>query len=110
MSLLLVAHGTRKHHGVTMIGDLSQRVAAVLDQQVHVAFVDVLGPTPQELLATAPLSDQPTTLVPAFLSRGYHVCTDIPAHIAASGHPDVTVTEALGPGPQLIRVLTDRLI
>src|SRR5262249_34206956 len=44
------------------------------------------------------------------LSRGYHVTADIPAHIAASGHPDVTVTEALGPGPQLVRVLADRLI
>ena len=37
-------------------------------------------------------------MVPAFLSRGYHVTTDIPAHVEASGHPDVTVTEALGPG------------
>ena len=49
-------------------------------------------------------------VVPAFLSRGYHVSSDIPAHVAASGHPDVTVTEALGPGPQLVRVLADRLI
>jgi sirohydrochlorin ferrochelatase len=48
--------------------------------------------------------------VPAFLSRGYHVGVDIPAHVEASGHPDVTVTEALGPSPQLARVLADRLI
>ena len=48
--------------------------------------------------------------MPAFLSRGYHVTTDIPAHVEASGHPDVTVTEALGPGPQLVRVLADRLV
>jgi len=50
------------------------------------------------------------TLVPAFLSRGYHVTSDIPMHVDASGHPAVTVTEALGPGPQLVRVLADRLI
>jgi sirohydrochlorin ferrochelatase len=49
-------------------------------------------------------------VVPAFLSRGYHVTSDIPTHVDASGHPDVTVTEALGPGPQLVRVLADRLI
>src|SRR6202008_1151287 len=66
------------------------------------------GPTPSEVLAATP--DESVTLVPAFLSRGYHVTTDIPAHVEASGHPDVTVTEALGPGPQLVRVLADRLI
>ena len=36
--------------------------------------------------------------------------TDIPEHVAASGHPDVTVTQALGPGPQLVRVMGDRLV
>ena len=108
MSLVLVAHGTRKQRGVAMIGDLAQRVSAVLGQAVHVSFVDVLGPMPSEVLAGTP--DEPVTLVPAFLSRAYHVTTDIPAHVEASGHPDVTVTEALGPGPQLVRVLADRLV
>jgi sirohydrochlorin ferrochelatase len=108
MSLVLVAHGTRKQRGVAMVGDLAQRVSAMLGQTVHVSFVDVLGPRPSEVLAGTP--DEPVTLVPAFLSRGYHVTSDIPAHVEASGHPDVTVTEALGPGPQLVRVLADRLI
>ncbi len=49
MSLLLVAHGTRKQRGVAMVGDLAQRVSAMLGQPVHVAFVDVLGPTPSEV-------------------------------------------------------------
>jgi sirohydrochlorin ferrochelatase len=105
---LLVAHGTRKQRGVEMVGDLAQRVSSVVGQQVHVAFVDVMGPTPTEVLQS--LNEQPVVVVPAFLSRGYHVSSDIPAHVAASGHPDVTVTEALGPGPQLVRVLADRLI
>ena len=108
MSYLLVAHGTRKQRGVSMVGDLAAQVSSVLGQQVHVAFVDVLGPTPSEVLAGMPA--EPVTLVPAFLSRGYHVTTDIPEHVEASGHSDVTVTEALGPGPQLVRVLADRLI
>jgi sirohydrochlorin ferrochelatase len=107
MSFVLVAHGTRKQRGVQMVGDLAQRVSATVGQQVHVSFVDVLGPTPSAVLASMA---GPAIVVPAFLSRGYHVTTDIPAHVAASAHPDVTVTEALGPGPQLVRVLADRLI
>lgn len=108
MNLVLVAHGTRKHRGVSLIGDLAAQVSDALDRPVRVAFVDVLGPTPRELL-TATL-DQPTVLVPAFLARGFHVGGDIPAHVQSSGHRDVTITRALGPDPQLIRVLVDRLI
>jgi sirohydrochlorin ferrochelatase len=107
MSLVLVAHGTRKQSGVAMVGDLAQRVSATLGQSVHVSFVDVLGPTPSEVLASM---TGPAIVVPAFLSRGYHVTADIPAHVETSGHPDVTVTEALGPGPALVRVLADRLV
>ena len=108
MSFLLVAHGTRVQRGVSLIGDLAARVSQTLDRPVHVAFVDVLGPTPAELLSAT--TDRPTVLVPAFLARGYHVRNDIPAHVAGSGHPDVTVTPALGPDPALIRVLVDRLL
>jgi sirohydrochlorin ferrochelatase len=107
MSLMLVAHGTRKQQGVAMIGDLAEQVSETLGQTVHVSFVDVLGPTPSDVLTQM---DEPAIVVPAFLSRGYHVTSDIPTHVDASGHPDVTVTEALGPGPQLVRVLADRLI
>ena len=108
MSFVLVAHGTRLPRGVSLIGDLADRVAQTLDRPVHVAFVDVLGPTPAELLSAT--TDRATVLVPAFLARGYHVRHDIPAHVADSGHPDVTVTAALGPDPALVRILVDRLL
>lgn len=108
MSFLLVAHGTRVQRGVSLIGDLAEQVSQALDRPVRVAFVDVLGPSPSELLSTSP--DQPTVLVPAFLARGYHVSRDIPEHVDASGHCDVTVTHALGPDPALVRVLVARLI
>ncbi|BBZ35814.1 sirohydrochlorin chelatase [Mycolicibacterium confluentis] len=106
--LVLVAHGTRKPGGVEMIGHLADRVSTSLGQRVRVAFVDVLGPTPAEVLAS--LHRQRAVLVPAFLSSGYHVRNDIPEHVEASGHPDVTVTPALGPCPQMVRVVTERLI
>lgn len=108
MSFLLVAHGTRKQRGVSLIGDLAEQVSQAVDRPVRVAFVDVLGPSPSELLSSS--SDAPTVLVPAFLARGYHVSRDIPEHVEASGHCDVTVTRALGPDPALVRVLVDRLI
>lgn len=108
MNLLLVAHGTRKARGVALIGDLAQRVGAIMGSPVHVAFVDVLGPTPTEVLSSSPMTG-PAIVVPAFLSRGYHVSTDLPSHVIASGHRDVTVTEPLGPSPQIVRVLAARL-
>lgn len=104
MNLLLVAHGTRKPAGVKMVGDLAQRVSELLDKQVRVAFVDVLGPTPREVLSAS------TIVVPAFLACGYHVNTDIPAHATASGHTDAIITPPVGPSPQLVRVLSDRLV
>ncbi len=107
MSFVMVAHGTRKPSGVSLVGDLAQRVSDALDARVHVAFVDVLGPTPSEVLREL---DAPAIVVPAFLSRGYHVNTDIPGHMAASGHRNVLITEALGPSPQLGRILADRLV
>jgi sirohydrochlorin ferrochelatase len=107
MNRILVAHGTRKPSGVALIGDIADRVAATLGERIDVAFVDVVGPTPTDVLGSAP--DRPAVLVPAFLSRGYHVRSDIPDHVRASGHPGVTVAAALGPDPQLVRVVADRM-
>lgn len=105
---VLVAHGTRKPGGVAMVEDLARRVGETLEREVHVAFVDVLGPTPAEVLARLP-QHRPAVLVPAFLAGGYHVRVDVPAHVEASAHPDVTVTRPLGPCPGTVRVLADRL-
>jgi sirohydrochlorin ferrochelatase len=111
MNLVMVAHGTRRPGGVAMIGDLAAQVSTLLGATVRVAFVDVLGPTPGELLSryAAPCDVRPAIVVPAFLSRGYHVRSDLPAHVAGSGHPNVTVTPALGPGRQITQLLADQL-
>src|SRR6476659_7287264 len=113
MSLILAAHGTRRQSGVAMIGDLAARVSEQLDRTVQVAFVDVLGPTPSEVLSDLRARRRdcpPAIVVPAFLSRGYHVRADLPAHIVASGHPNVTVTPALGPSPAVARILCQNLV
>ena len=110
MDLILAAHGTRRAGGVAMIADLASDVSALLDRPVHVAFVDVVGPTPCEVLSRAAAGGRLAIVVPAFLSRGYHVRTDLPAHVAASGHPNVIVTPALGPSGDIARVLTQLLV
>lgn len=108
MSLILAAHGTRRPGGVAMIGDLAAKVSRHLGRTVRVAFVDVLGPTPSEVLSAA--GGHRAVVVPAFLSRGYHVRSDVPAHVAASGHPNVLITPALGPDGEIARIVADQLV
>lgn len=102
---ILVAHGTRSEHGVSMIADLADKVSAQIGS-TRVAFVDVLGPSPSEVLRGI---DGPAVVVPAFLASGYHVRKDLPEHIEASGHQGVSVSRSLGPDPELARVLALRL-
>jgi sirohydrochlorin ferrochelatase len=102
---ILVAHGTRSQHGVEMIAELADKVSAQIGP-TRVAFVDVLGPSPSEVLSGV---DGPAVVVPAFLAEGYHVRQDLPEHIVASGHQATSVSRALGPDPELARVLAQRL-
>jgi sirohydrochlorin ferrochelatase len=104
-TLVLVAHGTRSSVGVGTVARLAEMVSERVGP-VRVAFVDVLGPTPSEVLAEI---DGPAVLMPAFLASGYHVRVDIPDHVARTGRTDVRVTRALGPDPAIARVLLARL-
>ncbi|MQY20052.1 sirohydrochlorin chelatase [Nocardia macrotermitis] len=116
-ALVLVAHGTRSERGVRMIGDLAAAVSRELRgnaapedvsaPQVRTAFVDVLGPTPSEVLRE--LGSVPAVVVPAFLASGYHVYQDVPREVSESEHPSVTVTSAMGPDAALARVMRMRL-
>ncbi|MDI9895381.1 sirohydrochlorin chelatase [Rhodococcus sp. IEGM 1381] len=103
--LVLVAHGTRNPRGVEMIAALADAVSTRIGT-TRVAFVDVLGPSPAEVLRDTPES---AVVVPAFLASGYHVHTDVPREIADSAHASVAVTRALGPDPVLAEVMLDRL-
>lgn len=109
MNLILVAHGTRTPAGIAMISGLAERVAVLLHRVVRVAFVDVLGPGPAEILTDMAGTGEPAIMVPAFLSRGYHVRTDLPAQVAVSGHADVRIAAALGPCPRIAAVIAARL-
>ncbi|WP_432421367.1 sirohydrochlorin chelatase [Nocardia carnea] len=82
---------------------------------VRTAFVDVLGPSPSEVLgdlvAQSPECADlaPAVVVPAFLASGYHVYQDVPREVGDSGHSAVTVTAAMGPDPALARIMAVRL-
>lgn len=82
---------------------------------VRTAFVDVLGPSPAEVLrdlatrAVVAGDSVPAVVVPAFLASGYHVYQDVPREVSDSGHPAVTVTAAMGPDPALARIMAVRL-
>ena len=106
VSPVLVAHGTRNPHGVNVIAEIADLVGKRIGT-VRTAFVDVLGPTPSEVIADA---DRRAVLVPAFLASGYHVRRDIPEHVAASGRRDTIITRALGPDPAIAAVARLRLI
>lgn len=107
MTVVVIAHGTRDRAGVAvarqLVGALRGRLPA---RPVLLAFVDVLGPGVREVVSGA---CGPVTVVPAFLSSGYHVRTDVPSQVAATGRRDVTVSAALGPHPLLMNAMADRL-
>lgn len=107
MSVVIAAHGTQDPAGVAVAHELAGALRARLPaRQVSLAFVDVLGPKVSEVLAATP---GPVTVVPAFLSSGYHVRTDVPREVAATGRRDVTISSALGPHPLLVGAMKERL-
>lgn len=106
--LLLVAHGTRDPAGALATEALAERVRAALPgERVRVAYADVRAPSVTDVLAQH--RGEPVVVVPAFLASGYHVRTDIPAQITASGHRHAVLAEAFGPAPELVAVMVERL-
>jgi sirohydrochlorin ferrochelatase len=106
-TVVVAAHGTRDPAGVAVAHQLVTELRARLPgRSVLLAFVDVLGPAVRDVVAGAP---GPVTVVPAFLTSGYHVRTDVPREVATTGRRDVTVTAAFGPYPLLVSAMADRL-
>lgn len=106
--LLLAAHGTRDPAGARATGALAERVRAALPgERVRVAYADVRAPSVTDVLAQH--RGESAVVVPAFLAAGYHVRTDIPAQVVASGHRQASPAEAFGPAPELVAVMIERL-
>lgn len=106
-TIVIAAHGTHDPAGAAVAHELAGALQDRLPSRpVLLAFVDVLGPRVRDVLATAP---SPVTVIPAFLSSGYHVRTDVPREVAATGRRDVTISAPLGPHPLLAGAMQDRL-
>lgn len=107
MTVVLAAHGTRDPAGVAVAHQLANALRARLaGRPVLLAFVDVLGPSVREVV---PGALGPIIVVPAFLSSGYHVWTDVPRQVSATGRRNITISAALGPHPLLVSAMADRL-
>lgn len=105
--LVIAAHGTRNPHGVSVIRHLAELVRArVPGRPVEVGFVDVVGPALGEVTRRMVSTGHRCVVVPLFLGNGYHVQVDLP-RVASAGQ--VTVTPAVGPAPQVLRAVADRL-
>jgi len=79
--LVLAVHGTRSDVGTRTSQQLARAVAARVEAEVHLGWVDIHSPPLVDTLRL--LGD--AIIVPVFLTRGYHVTSDIPAAIAAAG-------------------------
>ncbi len=108
-ALVLTAHGTENPAGPAVFEALAGLVRDRLPGvHVRVAYVDVIGPTLTDVLAQE-LEQWPSAVVaPAFLGSGYHVKTDIPGIVARHGQR-VAVARSLGPDPEVIEAVADRL-
>ncbi|MDQ3825052.1 MAG: sirohydrochlorin chelatase [Actinomycetota bacterium] len=106
-TIVVAAHGTRDTAGVAVAHQLVDALRARLPgSSVLLGFVDVLGPGVREVVASAP---GPVTVVPTFLSSGYHVRADLPRAVASSQRNDVMISAALGPHPLLVAAMGERL-
>src|SRR5690348_1833802 len=107
--LLAVAHGSRDPAAKECILSLTGRVARLANgTRVEAAFVQHEEPSLTTALAgaTTEAGADGAVVVPLLLSSGYHLSFDITAAARAARVP---VARPLGPDPQLVRALADRL-
>lgn len=102
--LVLAMHGTCNLAGQAVATELAAAVAAGLPGvDVHLGWADVLTPTLTETLSGLGAA----VVVPCFLTAGYHVMSDLPAAVAASGG---RARLAGLIGPALVAAVADRLL
>ena len=100
--LVLAVHGTRCPIGTATSLELAEAVAQASGADVRIGWVDIHTPTLTDTLRE--LGE--AIIVPAFLTSGYHVTSDIPAAITAAGGR-ATATPLIG--ADVLPAVLDRL-
>lgn len=103
--LVVAAHGTASEEGQAVVERCAARAGRLLGLGTPpvVGYVDVCGPTLEEVLAG--LEDP--VVVPFFLASGYHVRHDVPSALAPVRGS--TLTPALGAADEVVDALVDRV-
>jgi sirohydrochlorin ferrochelatase len=105
--LIGCAHGSISDEGKQVIRDLLDAVRIALpDVEVREAYVDIHGPTLEDVIADIPEAQTGTSavVVPLFLGDGFLAIAK-----AVEARDDVVSAAALGPDTRLVDAVLDRL-
>ncbi|MEU0504192.1 sirohydrochlorin chelatase [Nocardia sp. NPDC005998] len=114
--LIAVAHGSRDPRSAeTMSAVVADIAAARPDLDVRLAFLDLNAPSVEQVVdAVAAQRYTHAVVTPLLLGNAFHARVDLPGMLAAARtrHPQLRLTQAgvLGPDPQLIEALRDRVL
>ncbi len=78
MTVYLLAHGSADPRHADDVGDIAERLAVALGDQVRACYLDLCPPS----LAAA--ADHPGVVVPVLFSPGYHVQVDVAQAVAGA--------------------------
>ncbi len=106
MRLVTVAHGTRTAAGNDVATALTAAAGQRLGWAATASYVELCAPLFADVAAQVP---GPAVAVPLLLSTGYHVRTDLPEAVRASGRDDIVLGDRLGPDPLIAAAQVDRL-
>ncbi|MEM9193626.1 MAG: CbiX/SirB N-terminal domain-containing protein [Myxococcota bacterium] len=111
--ILLVDHGSRRESANRVLPELAKLVAAESGRFTAHAHMELAAPSIADAVAAcAAAGVTELRVMPYFLSPGRHVKEDIPRLVeaAAADHPamQISVTDALGGHPLLVKVILDR--
>lgn len=99
MSIILLAHGSRHPDAAAGVEALAAAVAALVGEQVQVAYLDLQPPHVAEVARPGDV------VVPLLFTDAFHQRVDVPQAVAGLG---VTVTPGLM-GPSVLDVLASRV-
>lgn len=109
VAVILLGHGSRDARAGAATHALAMELAAVMPGiSVHVAYLDLLAPSLQQVVATLPAAAGPIVVVPLLLSHAFHARVDVPRAISALQR-EVLLADPIGPVTELAIAAADAL-